>query len=118
MSRYPISESGKDVLKERLDEYISNTRQIRILSYPDPSRLDGAAEYSRTLRANFIKIGEIAQINRAILSDVIEPLLSSEQTLSPETIDELNRFSSSLLDASSVESLDIPLSYHVSDRLI
>ena len=101
-----------------MDEYIRNTRQIRILSYPDPSKLDGAAEYSRTLRANFIKIGEIAQINRAILSDVLEPVLSSDQTLTPETIDELNRFSSSLLDASSVESIDIPLSYHVSSRLM
>ena len=87
-----------------MDEYIRNTRQIRILSYPDPSKLDGATEYSRTLRANFIKIGEIAQINRAILSDVLEPVLSSDQTLTPETIDELNRFSSSLLDASSVRA--------------
>lgn len=105
------------MLKERLNEYILNTSRIRILSRPDPARLGSADMYSKVLRNNFRQIGEIAQKNRAILSDVLEPLLSSGEPLSEEVIEDLNWFSEKLLDASSVESLDIPLSYLISVRL-
>lgn len=106
------------MLKDRLDEYIRNTALIRVLSYPDPSRLDSGTAYSETLRTNFIKIGEIAQKNRAILSDVLEPMFAPDRTLTGEEVELLNRFHEQLLNASSVECLDVPLSYHVSVRMM
>ncbi|HCI73233.1 MAG TPA: hypothetical protein DHV42_01665 [Lachnospiraceae bacterium] len=105
------------MLRERLDEYIRNTSQIRELSNPDPAKLDSAGAYSKVLRDNFLLIGQIAQKNRAILSEVLEPLLCSKDPLPEEIVSALNQFSESLLDASSVNSLDIPLSYIVSVRL-
>ena len=97
--------------------YIQNTRLIRTLSRPDPGKLDSESAYSEILRANFIRIGEIAQENRAILSDVLEPLLKADRLPPGDVLEELNLFSENLLNASSIQSLDIPLSHMISTRL-
>ncbi len=105
------------MLKEQLDQYIRNTREIRNLSRPDPAKLDSDAAYSEVLRTNFIRIGEIAQENRAILSDVLDPVLDAGELPSTDLLEELNHFTENLLNANNVESLDIPLSHKVSSRL-
>ena len=106
------------MLRDRLAEYVRNTAVIRALSNPDPAQLASEEVYSEVLRTNFIQIGKLAQRNRAILSDVLDPLLAGSTELSPEDIGELNRFSGKLLNMSSIDSLDIPLSYVISLRLL
>ena len=112
-----IRESGFKMLREQLDLYIRNTIEIRALSRPDPLKLDSDTAYSKVLRANFIRIGEIAKENRAILSSVLHPLLAGEDLPCDEDLDILNCFSEKLLNVSSIESLDIPLSHLISTRL-
>ena len=106
------------MLRDRLAEYVRNTAVIRALSNPDPARLASEDVYSEVLRRNFIEIGKFAQKNRAILSDVLDPLLADDAELTPDDIEELNRFSGKLLNMSSIDSLDIPLSYVISLRLM
>lgn len=112
-----IRENGFKMLREQLDLYIRNTIEIRALSRPDPLKLDSDTAYSKVLRANFIRIGEIAKENRAILSSVLHPLLAGEDLPCDEDLDILNCFSEKLLNVSSIESLDIPLSHLISTRL-
>ena len=105
------------MLQEQLIRYVQNTRQIRILSRPDPEKLDSENAYSEVLRANFIRIGEIAQENRAILCDVLDLLLDADRLPSDDILNELNLFSENLLNANSIQSLDIPLSHMISTLL-
>ena len=49
------------------DHYIERLKQIRTLSSPSLSGIEEASDYNKRLRENFVRIGQLAAENRAIL---------------------------------------------------
>ena len=91
--------------------------RIRVLSSPGLSELTTADSYSTVLRDNFKTIGELAEENRKLIREFIDPLLSSEEPLDEEVIDAVCSFNEELLDAVETESIDLPIASLISDRL-
>ena len=103
--------------EELYNEYIVRTAEIRRLSTPSLEEIDNADDYSRKLRSNFTRIGELAEENRQFLNDVFFPLIKSNNMLSKEQIHELMGFGNELINSEVIESLDIPVMTMLSDRL-
>ena len=101
-----------------LQQYTALTSRIRALSSPQLTDLDSAERYRETLVSNFIRIGELARQNRDILQNYYYPLLQSEDPLSGESIAAMRAFSGMLVDAYSMENLDLPIVYLQSKRLL
>lgn len=104
--------------KEALDEYIRRMTEIRALSTPELTELDGADQYSARLKQNFRKIGLLARENRELLDDVIFPLTESSALLSTEEIALIRDFNDSLLNYMAVENLDSAIMSLLSERLM
>lgn len=104
--------------KNQLQRYTELTSRIRELSSPQLSELDDAERYRETLVSNFARIGELARLNRDILQSFYYPMLQSEDPLSPESIEAMRAFSGMLIDAYSMENLDLPIVYLQSKRLL
>ncbi len=90
---------------------------IRSLSSPGISELTNADTYSSVLKGNFKKIGELAEENRRLMSEFIEPFLTSDDSLSGDMIDAVRAFDEALLNAAETESIDVPVASLLSERL-
>ena len=99
-------------------EYIRRLESIRRLSSPSLDGIDDANLYSELLRENFTRIGTLSTENRAFLDTELFPMLFSQQPLSEAQTEELIALSESLLSATSVENLDLPIVSLISDRLL
>ena len=99
-------------------EYVDRMIQIRRLSSPDISGVPGAEEYSSVLLDNFRNIGMMAEQNRALIEEIINPFLDSKDDLDPEMIRAVEELNEKLLDATVVENIDLPLAKLLTDRLL
>lgn len=114
-------EITKDVAtggSEQLQRYSELTSWIRELSSPQLKDTDDAELYRLTLIRNFTRIGELSRLNRDILDDYYYPLLQSEDPLSEESIEAMRQFARTLLNAYKMETLDLPMIYLQSGRLL
>ena len=100
------------------DQYIERLKQIRSLSSPSLNGIDDASEYNQRLRENYIRIGQLAAENRAILDDYLFPLLNRDSELTEEETSDIDSFEEQLLTAENAENLDLPMAAIVSERLL
>ena len=100
------------------DQYIERLKQIRSLSSPSLSGIGEASEYNKRLRDNFIRIGQLAAENRALLDEFLFPLLNSDKGLTEEEASEIDSFEEKLVTAENAENLDLPIAEIVSERLL
>lgn len=100
------------------EKYVEHMTEIRRLSTPSIEGISSAEDYSVRLRNNFARIGELALENRNLLDEEVFPKLAAEAILSPEQITEMNDFGSDLVDAETVENLDLPLAKLLSGKLV
>ena len=105
------------MLSDQLNRYVKHMEETRKLSSPNLDTLD-AASYSAVLQSNFLHIGQLAEDNRKVLSEVIYPFVDSHGELLPEEAEALITFCNDLINASEVESLDAPIVSLVTDRLL
>ncbi|MBO4337090.1 MAG: hypothetical protein J5842_03365 [Lachnospiraceae bacterium] len=98
-------------------DYIRRMEEIRRLSTPALDNINDADGYSRLLRDNFTKIGELAAINREFLDSVLYPLLKTEN-MQDDDFSQLIDFTDELICAENAENVDLPIVYMVSDSLI
>lgn len=116
MYQLDTHEQGNELLR-CIKTYVSNTNTIRRLSTVDVTELNTPSDYVNILRDNFVQIREIADRNRQILDLVLHPLLDSDDELTPDEIDALYTFKDILLNAYSIENLDLSLSQSLVDRM-
>lgn len=100
------------------DQYIERLKQIRTLSSPSLNGIDEASDYNKRLRDNFIRIGQLAAENRAVLDEFLFPLLNTDKELTEEEEAEIDSFEEKLLTAENAENLDLPIAAIVSERLL
>ena len=100
------------------DHYIERLKQIRTLSSPSLSGIEEASDYNKRLRENFVRIGQLAAENRAILDEFLFPLLSRDEALTKEETSEIDSFAEKLVAAENAENLDLPIAAIVSERLL
>lgn len=99
-------------------EYIHRTEEIRELFTPPLDDICNADDYEKRLRENFGRIGELAAMNRDFLDIVILPIISAGGPLDQETISVMSDFAEALVNSRCTESLDLPVMYSISDRLL
>ncbi len=104
-------------LPERLQGYVDRMIRIRLLSSPGLSEFTTADSYSTVLRENFKTIGELAEENRKLIREFLDPFFSSRDPLDEDVIDAVCSFNEELLDAVETESIDLPIASLISDRL-
>ncbi|MBR0171545.1 MAG: HD domain-containing protein [Lachnospiraceae bacterium] len=104
--------------KQHLRYYIESMSRIRELSSPEVQSLPSADAYRSTLLRNFARIGELSRINTEILDTYYFPALKDDAPLAVETIDIIRGFSDGLVNAFSLESLDLPMAHYQSVRLL
>jgi len=100
------------------DQYIERLKQIRSLSSPSLSGIVEASDYNKRLRENFVRIGQLAAENRAILDEFLFPLLNGDKALTEEEASEIDSFEEKLVTAENAENLDLPIAAIVSERLL
>ena len=100
------------------DQYVERLIQIRSLSSPSLNGIEEASEYNKRLRDNFVRIGQLAAENRAILDEYLFPLLNRDNELTEEETSEIDSFEEKLVTAENAESLDLPIAAIVSERLL
>ena len=115
-----MNQDGKasNGLTDRLKEYVSRTIQIQTLSSPDLQGITNAEAYSYVLLENFKNIGALAEKNRVVISDIIEPVLNSREPLDQESVAAIQKLNENLLDASEIENIDLTLVSLLTDRLL
>ena len=103
--------------QEAFHKYVDLNIWIRELSSPGLSDAVSAEEYGKLLVRSFTRIGDISRLSLDIMSNILTPVLISDNRLTPEERDSLRRLEEEMLDAFSMDNLDISLSYLVSMRL-
>ena len=98
-------------------EYIKRTEEIRILSTPSLEDIGDAEKYTEKLRSNFVRIGELAAMNREFLDSCLFPMLRSEELFRDDDIDGLKGLSEALITAEEAENLDLSIVSMIEDRL-
>ena len=99
-------------------DYVERMSEIRRLSKPMLNEIDDADDYRARLRDNFMRIGELAELNRNFLDTFFYPLMSSEEELSKERVEEMECFGEELISPETGESLDLPIMSILAERLI
>ena len=107
-----------DERKHNLTRYIESMTKIKELSSPEVKSLQSADVYRATLLRNFANIGELSRVNEEILNKHYFPLLGSDSLLSMDTIETIRQFSDKLVNPFSLESLDLPMVYYQTVRLL
>ena len=102
---------------ESFEAYAERMKQIRSLATPTLEEIRIPEDYSRVLKINFQRIGEMAAENRRIIADCIQPVLKSEETLSPETRKEIEHLNELLVNDENIGEIDIHLSQMLVSRL-
>ena len=107
-----------DKLKTDLKGYVDRMIRIRSLSSPELQGITSAEAYSSVLMENFKSIGVLAEKNRELISEMIDPILHSREPLDQDLIAAIENLNEELLDASEVENIDLPLASLLTDRLL
>jgi len=104
-------------LREAANKFVELTTWIRELSTPRITEIDDAEAYRENLLVNFRRIGDIAQINTGLMNDYLKPVLESDRLLTDEELSVLQELKEKLLDAYTMDNLDIPFLHHVALRM-
>ncbi len=99
-------------------DYAKNMKLIRILSSPDLEDIANGDEYAQILIDNFTWIGELAEKNRKVIDEIVNPLLGKGEMLSEEMRYQLISIGEILLKDSSFYEVDIHLSQVLNDLLL
>ena len=99
-------------------DYINITNEIRTLSSPLISDIKDAEEYKKVLMANFTYIAELRKEKIGIMKNYILPLIYNEKPLRKEETALLSDFSRALLDAYSMENIELPVRYHICKKTL
>ena len=110
-------QQASSLMHEEFEAYAERMKQIRSLATPTLDEIRIPEDYSHALRVNFQRIGEMAAENRKIIADYIQPVLKSEETLSPETRKEIERLNELLVNDENIGEIDIHLSQALASRL-
>lgn len=105
-------------LHENLVKYVDNITQIRVLSAVVTDGIESADDYSKRLREDYKRIGELGVECRAILDENLYPILRSDDLLEEETLRVLQNFCHMLLEPVTGEELDLSLLFEVSNRIL
>lgn len=92
--------------------------EVRSLSTLSIEGITSADDYGVQLQDNFARIGDLATENRALLEERVFPLLDSAAPLSPSQSAEMGELESRLIDAKSIEVLDLPIAKLIADKLV
>ena len=104
-------------LAEAAEKYVELSTWIRELSAPRIANVEDAAAYREEILTNYRRIGDIAQIKTGLLDDYLKPVLDSDRLLTEDEVEVLRGLREELLDAYSMDNLDIPFIYQVARRL-
>ena len=115
-----MNRNGMDpgALNSSLKEYVDRMIRIRYLSSPDLHGVPNAEAYSEVLLENFRNIGGLAQQNRKLISEIIDPILNVPEPLDADTIAAVEKLNERLLNASALDNIDLPLVSLLTDRLL
>ncbi len=105
-------------MNKELNRYIELTTWIRELSSPQIASSTTPEEYRDNLIRSFTRIGEISKFNQAILDEHFYPLLEPGRDLNDDDIEVLREFSSSLLDATNMENIDLPMLFIQAEKML
>ena len=108
-----LSSSGK-----RLYGYSRRMSRIRMLSSMQIDTIGTAEAYRAALSENFKNIGKLAEGNRSVVDDIINPMLENDDTLSEKTIQTIRTLNDSLLDIWTHDNVDLPMMSLLSERLM
>ncbi len=97
--------------------YVRRMARIQVLSSPQLYNIDTTKAYSALLHENYKSIGELAAENRAVISNMIDPILSSKDALPEDLIENIRKLNENLMDAYQRENIDLPVMALLSDRL-
>ena len=103
-----------DVFKQ----YIAQTKRILELS---SLRLDGIQDeeaYRLALLKSFQEIGELSDANNQLLEKYFHPIINDPDMLTIENINVMREFSSLLVDATTMEGIDLPLLQRMAEKLL
>ena len=100
------------------DTYVKNIAEIRLLSSPRLSDVKTANNYRTLLLENFVKIGELAKIDRDILDEQVYPFLKAGQKLPKEKVAEFENVVDEMLDLGELENLDPNILLMLLDKLL
>ena len=92
--------------------------QIHNLSMPSLEGIEDADAFSRRMKDNFAQISRLAAENRSVLEEQLFPLLIADKQLTEDEIREIDSFQGQLLNFEDTESIDLPIAFIVSERLL
>ena len=104
-------------MQDEYREYIERMSEIRRLSTPSLNEIEDADKYRERLRDNFVRIGELADLNRKFLDAIFYPIIKSEEVLELNSVGDMEEFGEKLVSAETGESLDLPIMSLLSERL-
>ena len=104
-------------LREAAQRFVDYTIWIRELSSPQIIGVDNEESYREKLMVNFNRIGDIAQINSILMNDYLKPILDSDRLLTEEEISVLQEIKDKMLNAYTMDNLDVPFLQNVALRL-
>ena len=104
--------------RKSFQKYADTMREIRRLSAPSLTDIASADDYSRVLRANFNRIGELAEEDRKVIREVLMPILDRNDPLTEDQRNALEELAEMLVDADYGEEIDAHISRLAVDRLV
>jgi HD-GYP domain-containing protein (c-di-GMP phosphodiesterase class II) len=108
----------KDYITNQLNEYVARMIQIRHLSSPEIFGIEQSTDYASLLLKNFQQIGVLAEQNRRVIQEIIDPILQSGDLLDSETIEVIRTLCDNLINTKDIQNLDLPLVYLLTERLL
>lgn len=100
-------ENGHEPSNKDFEAYIERINEIAELSSPLVDDMHSPDEYLDTLSGNFRKIGGLAKDNRQMISDVLDPILRSDESLTEETRHQIDELIDELVDADNALNTDV-----------
>ena len=103
--------------REAANKFVELTTWIRELSTPRITEIDDEEAYRENLLVNFRRISDIAQVNADLMNNHLKPVLDSDRLLTDEELSVLQELKEKLLDAYTMDNLDIPFLHQVALRM-
>ena len=105
-------------MREDLERYIELNQRVCELSSPSIDQVKDAEEYRVLLQRSFEEIGKLAKESEQILQQSLYPLLQAEVLLHDEQVELLHDFFTLMLNATDMESRDLPVVNLQAERLV
>ena len=109
---------GKKNNSKIVKDYLFITNEIRMLSSLQVQAVKNADEYQKALLDNFAYIADLRKEKIEIVKNYLLPIMYSDKPLKTQEKDLLIVLSRSLLDAYSMENIELPVRYHINKRLL